>query len=70
MLNGYNLKLIELEEINATFSQIRKVKMQLSVSCRNTLFGHYLAEEVIMISIIIYVKRREKTCLQSGKKMG
>lgn len=70
MLNVYNLKLIEWERINATFSPIRKVKMQLSVSCRNRLFGHYLAEEVIMISIVIYVRRREKTCLQSGKKKG
>lgn len=64
----YNLKLIEWEGINATFSPIRKVEMQLSVSFHSRLFGHYLAEEVIMVSIIMYVKRREKIRLQSGKK--
>lgn len=45
--------------------------MQLSVSCQDRLFGHRgLAEEMIMVSIIIYVKRREKRCLQTGKKSG
>lgn len=43
--------------------------MQLSVSCHNRLFGHCgLAEEVIVVSIVVYVKRREKRCLQTGKK--